>query len=206
MMTKTPDTVALCDEIEVLIPEARERARRRRIRAAVVVACLMVAGAVGAAAAVGWTSGWRVAGGPSRHVAISLARNARVSGFIYACYPEALPAGAPMPPSQAGVIEVLRGHVRSGPVIAGAREFVLPAGPAVATERVGAGQRFSFLLRPGRYALLARFALGAPLLLVKPGGQIVAKPFVDGGTAVQFVNVSLRSGENPVQSIPSGCL
>jgi len=195
-------------QVKVLIAEARERARRRRRWTVAFVACLVVVGAVSVIAAIGWIGGGSTTGGgPSRHAAIALTRDARVTGAIGACHPQDMQFGAPEPPSQAGVVEVLPGQVRSGPVIAGAREFILPPGPAVAAERVGAGQRFSFLLRPGRYALLGRFATGGHLLMAHhQGGRVVVTPYRQTGPAVQFLNVSLRPGMNSGEDIPSGCL
>lgn len=206
MLTKERQASAIHEQIQALIAQARERSRRRRHRVVVFVAGFVVT-AVLAAAVTGWISGGLVTSGPRHHGAIHLGRSARVSGFISACDPAEMSAGSPLPPSQGGVVEVLRRHVRSGPVIAGAREFVLPAGPAVAIERIGAGQRFSFVLRPGRYTLLARFAAGGHIRLAyHRGGRIVPAPYRQSGPVVQFSNVTIKSGTNLVEDIPSNCL
>lgn len=202
MMTSSPATEAgIAAGIEALIAEARQHARRRRAIGIVVGLALVIV--VGATAAIGWISRG-AAGSEQRSAALGqAARTARLAGIIGACDPLDNPGS---PPSQGGTVTVLRGQARSGPIMADGREFVLPA-TVVTMEQIKAGQRFSFQLVPGRYVLLARFHDGGHILLaIDRDGGVVQARYNQAGPAYQFLNVSIRSGPNPLQDIPSDCI
>jgi len=165
------------------------------------VISLALAIAVSTIVVATWLTGRQPAAAPAGPAA--LRRSGTVSGEI-------LPCGnsqTPPPPSQGGVVKVLRGYARStNTLVIGARLFVLPAA-VVATARIGPGQRFSFRLAPGHYVLLARFRDGGHLALAfSRDGRVVRMPYTQAGPAEQFWGLSVTAGSRQFAAIPSGCM
>jgi hypothetical protein len=171
-------------DAQALIAEAREHARHRRRKAAVVLAALAII-AVAAVLTSRAIIGSHGAAQTRPRSAGAAAGTGIVTGHLAACFGIPPTNGRRITP---GTVVALRGQITWKPTAPGTWMLVYPKGPAVASQHISNNydQTFRFALPAGHYVIAGRYGDGR-------------------GSATTFREVTVTTGANLRVNLPNVC-